>query len=55
MPNYCGGYEPLMFLEAPPQHFLCPVCKLVIMNPFLMTFCGKTMCKVCIYTNTVYK
>ena len=44
-----GGYE-CEFMEKPPKAFQseCPVCLLVLREPFQVTCCGYAFCQVCI-------
>ena len=44
-----GGYE-CEFVEKPPKAFQseCPVCLLVLREPFQITCCGYAFCRVCI-------
>ena len=44
-----GGYE-CEFVEKPPKAFQseCPVCLLVLREPFQVTCCGYAFCRVCI-------
>ena len=49
MADYQGGYE-CQFIERPPQAVQseCPVCLLVLRNPYQATCCGYSFCRVCI-------
>ena len=44
-----AGYE-CKFVEQPPQSFQtdCPICLLVLRDPYQVTCCGKSFCKECI-------
>ena len=49
MADYRGGFE-CEFVEKPPKAFQseCPVCLLVLRNPYQATCCGYSFCRVCI-------
>ena len=43
-----GGYD-VEFVEDPiPEEFLCPICLLVIKDPYLTSCCGNHFCHTCI-------
>ena len=45
-----GGFE-CEFVERPPEHFLqseCPICLLIIRDPYQVTCCGYSFCHSCI-------
>ena len=45
-----GGYDPELvpFVKDPPDLLECPVCLLVLRNPFLVECCGRNFCETCI-------
>ena len=49
MNNPIGGYD-CEFVEQPPKalQFECPVCLLVLREPYQVSCCGYGFCKVCI-------
>ena len=36
------------FLVGPPEDWECPVCKLTLLDPFLLSCCGNHLCKSCV-------
>jgi TNF receptor-associated factor 4 len=44
-----GGYD-CQFIETPPEYLQthCPICLLVLREPFQVTCCGKSFCRECI-------
>ena len=50
VPEEKGGFE-VEFVERPPESLLqseCPVCLLVLREPYQVTCCGYSYCQVCI-------
>lgn len=45
-----GGYDPevIPFVEKPPEDLECPLCLVVLKNPFLVECCGHHFCETCI-------
>ena len=42
-----GGYDEDIFIITPPDSLKCPVCLLVVRNPYLLSCCGVLICQVC--------
>ena len=36
------------FLVGPPEDWECPVCKLTLLDPFLLSCCGNHLCESCV-------
>ena len=48
-PTHSGGYE-CELIECPPKYLLqseCPVCLLVLREPYQVTCCGYSFCRTC--------
>ena len=47
-PEHCGGYD-CEFVERPRELQMdCPICLLVLCEPFQVTCCGNSFCRTCI-------
>ena len=44
--NPASGYEDQLFLDLPPKSLQCPICLLVLREPYLLSCCGGHACKV---------
>lgn len=48
------GYDRSLFVEDPPLSMKCPVCKLILRDPHLLSCCGAHICEVNYYTSVLY-